>query len=189
MNAVNETLEVIRSRRSVRRFGLKPITEADLAAIAEVGLLAPSARNQQRWHFTVIRAKDTLASLSAALKEQILNSGIDFLVERAKTPGFDPFYGATAMVMISGDDKAPWIQIDCGAAAENTALAAEALGVSSCVMVMPGLLFAGDEDGRLARELGIPEGYTHIVSVALGYREGDRPAIPTRNRDVITYVR
>jgi nitroreductase len=184
-----DTLEVIRSRRSVRSFGPKPIPEADLVAIVEAGLLAPSARNQQKWHFSVVTAGSVLDRLAEALKEQMLVSGIDFLVERARTPGYRAFYGATAIILISADSKAPWIDIDCGAAAENMALAAEALGLGSCLMVMPGRLFAADEDGRLARELGFPEGYTHVVSVALGYREGERPAVPARKGDVVSYVR
>ncbi len=113
------------------------------------------------------------------MKDQLLASGIDFLVERAKAPGYNPFYGATALVLVSADAQLQWIQLDCGAA-ENIALAAEALGIGSCVMVMPGRLFASDESGRLARELGIPDGYSRMVSVALGYREGECPMFAWR---------
>lgn len=187
---MSDPLEFIRSRRTIRKFSSRLIPETDLAKIAEVGPLAPSARNQQQWHFTVISSSERLRRLSEILKESMLASGIEFLVERAKTPGYDPFYGCAALIMISGPN-APFVQLDCGAAAENIALAAEALGLGSCVMAMPGRLFATDADGSLAREFGFPEGYAHVISVALGYREGDRPAIPARKptTDVFTYVK
>ncbi len=184
-----DALEVIRSRQSIRSFSPRPFPGADLAQIAEAGILAPNARNQQKWHFTVIESADRLRPMSKTVKEQMLASGLDFLVERARTPGYDPLHGATALIMVSGDDNAPFIQLDCGAAAQNIALAAEALGYGSCVMVMPGRLFAADRDGRLARELGIPEGYSHVISVALGYVEGERPPRRERNHDVFTYVK
>lgn len=185
----SDTLGVILRRRSIRKFRPEQIPDSDLERIVEAGLWAPSAMNQQQWHFTVVQSKDLLARLAVAIQEGLLVSGIEHLAERARTPGYSPLHGAPTVIVISAGAHAPWIQIDCGAAAENIALAAEALGLGSCLMAMPGLLFASDESGQWARELGFPDGYSHMISVALGYREGDDPAPRPRRPDVVRYVR
>jgi nitroreductase len=61
----NETLRVIRARRSVRAFTDQPVREEDLAAILEAANKAPSAHNQQSWRFIVLgeKKKQALADL------------------------------------------------------------------------------------------------------------------------------
>lgn len=54
---MNKVLEVIKSRRSIRRYLPEQIKQNELDAIIEAGLYAPSAHNDQPWHFTVIREK------------------------------------------------------------------------------------------------------------------------------------
>jgi len=45
----NETLEVIKKRRSIRAFTAEQIKDEDLQAVLEAGVYAPSAANQQAW--------------------------------------------------------------------------------------------------------------------------------------------
>jgi nitroreductase len=184
---MNPVLESIHARRSIRRFQEKPVPRTDLEAVVAAGILAPNAVNQQRWHFTVIEDKARLDGLVGIIKENILSSGNKFLGERARAPGYHTFYHAPAVVMISGDKDAFAIQLDAGAAAENIALAAQSLGLGSCLMTSPGLLFAGAGGEALKRELGFPAGYTHVCSVALGYTLGEPPATPPRHQDVVNY--
>lgn len=188
-NLANASLQAILTRRSIRSYRSDPVPAADLKKIVEAAILAPSARNQQKWHFTVITAKDVLDSVAAGIKEGLLALGVDFMVARARTPGYSPIHDAPALIVVSADANAPWIQVDCGMAAENICLAAEALGLGSCVMAMPGLLFSTEKGAQWAKELGFPEGYTHVISVAVGYRKGEAPAVPARNLDVVNYVR
>jgi len=185
----SDTLGVILRRRSIRKFRPDQIPDFDLERIVEAGLWAPSAMNQQQWHFTVVQSQDLLARLAEDIKGKLLVSGIEHLAERAGTPGYSPLHAAPTIIVISAGAHAPCIQIDCGAAAENMALAAEALGIGSCLMAMPGLLFASDEGGQWSKELGFPDGYSHMITVALGYREDDSPAPRPRKPDVVSYVR
>ena len=90
--------------------------------------------------------------------------------------------------MISGDEKSKFIQIDCGAAAENMALAAESLNIGSCVMTSPELLFSSDKGRAMKKELGIPLGYKFVCAVTLGYKQ-DKAALPPRNKQVVTYIK
>ena len=58
-------LETIKARRSIRKFKNEPIAEIDLHTILEAGIAAPSSKNRQPWHFTVVRgeAKEELAQV------------------------------------------------------------------------------------------------------------------------------
>jgi nitroreductase len=155
----------------------------------EAAIHAPSAMNQQKWHFSVVQDPAFLAGLVATINEQLLKSRISFFVERAKNPEFNVFYHAPTVIFVTADEKAHFADFDCGAAAENIAVAAESLGIGSCVIGMSGVLFDSEEAGKTRKELGIPEGYRFVVSIALGYKDTARPPVPPKNRDVINYIK
>ena len=186
---MKETLQVIKERRSIKQYKAEQIPDADLQQIMEAAIYAPNARNAQAWHFTVIQNKDMLDKMVDIIKENIMNSGIEFLMGRASEPDYHTFHHAPAIVIITGDEKDKFRDVSCGAAAENIALAAKSLNIGSCVMTSSEFLFASDKGKALTKELGIPDGYTHVCVVALGYTEGEEPATPPRNKGVINYVK
>jgi nitroreductase len=186
---VNETLRVIKSRRSIRNFKPEQIAYTELQEILECALYAPSARNQQKWHFTVVQDKDMLNRMVVLIKENILKSGQEFFIERAKTPGYNTFHSAPTVIIISAEEKAGFTQFDCGAAAQNITLSASAQGIGSCIIASSAFFFAADKNHALKKELGIPDGYVHVCTVALGYRAGENPEAPPRNKGVINYIR
>lgn len=185
---MNEVVRVICNRRSVRQYKAKQITDADLTQILDAALSAPNAMNQQKWHFTVVQDKVMLEKMVSIIKENMINSGNDMLANRASVPGYNTFHNAPTVILISADDKARFVQIDCGAAAQNIALAAESLFLGSCIITSSAYLFASAKGEELKKKLGIPNGYGHICSVALGYKEGANPVAPPRNDNVITYI-
>ncbi len=131
---MNETIEVIKRRRSIRKFKPKQIPDEYLQEILECAILAPNARNQQKWHFTVIQNKETLDKMANIMEEGMLKSGIDFLAQRAKDPNFNPFWNAPTVILITADKTARFAEIDCALAAENILIAAESLGLGSIIM-------------------------------------------------------
>lgn len=185
---MNETIKAIKNRRSIRKFKADPIPEEFLNEILECAILAPNARNQQLWHFTVIQNRNILAKMINLLRESMLNSGIDFLVNRAKDPNFDPFGGASTVILVTADKSARFVEFDCAAAAENIMIAAESLGLGSHVMAITELMFASEKGKELKRELGVPNGYEHICTIVLGYKDENPPAKP-RRKDVINYIK
>ena len=66
--AENEVLTTIKKRRSVRAFQENPITAEELQTVLEAARYAPSAGNQQLWHFTVIQDPQLLAELNVSAK-------------------------------------------------------------------------------------------------------------------------
>jgi len=186
---MNETLSVIRSRRSIRAYKAEQITDSELQQILESALYAPNAMNQQKWHFTVIQDKEVLGRMVNTIKENIANSDNEFLKQIASTPDYNTFYNAPTVILISADEKGHWVQIDCGLAAQNITLAAESLNIGSCVIASSAFLFTSDKGNEFKKELGIPNGYNHVCTVALGYKTSENPVAPPRNKDVINYVR
>lgn len=185
----NETLKVILNRRSIRKYNKEQISEWELGEILKAAIYAPSARNQQEWHFSVIQNEDLLGKIKDLLKEYMINSGVPFMVERASAPGFVGFYDAPTVIIVSAKNDAFQRLIDCGIAAENIALAAEAVGVGSCILTSSQLLFDHEVNGGLSKELGIPEGYSHVCTVTLGYKDGELPRAAPRSEGLVTIIK
>ncbi len=190
---MNEILKTIKNRRSIRNYKAEQISDSELQEILDAALYAPNAINQQKWHFTVIQSKDILNRMEDTIKENIMNFGHElgygFLVKRASTPNYHAFYNAPTVIFISGDEKALAIEIDCGLAAQNITLAAESLNIGSCVIRSSIFLFQSKQGNEFKQELRIPTGYTHICAIALGYKNGENPVMPPRNKDVINYAK
>jgi len=186
---MNETLQSILSRRSVRQYKAEQISDSELQIILEMAINAPNARNLQKWHFTVIQNREKLDSLAERIVESILNSDNEFLKERVKEPNYNPFYRAPTVVMISGEDGEKYIKVDIGLAIGNMILAAESMNIGTCVIGSPNQLFRTEKAGEAKKELGIPEGYTHICSVLFGYKDGETPEAKPRSKDVINYIK
>lgn len=187
--AVNEVLATIKKRRSVRSFQADQIAGAELQSVLEAGLYAPSAGNQQLWHFTVIQDKQVLEQLNTKAKAgaaQIDNEHIQLMANNEK---FNIFYGAPTVVLVSGKEDGLMIESDCAAATQNILLAAEAIGLGSCWVDLALFAFGGEQDEEYKQQLGIPAGYKPFSSVALGYKKSEVVNAPARKENVINYIK
>lgn len=158
---MNETLTTILRRRSVRVYRPDAVAQAELDRMLEAGRYAPSAMNQQPWHFTAIRNPELLRKLEESCKNAFVESNVEALREVAKQEGFSVFYKAPLMVIISGDPGAIAAQYDCTLAMENTMLAAASFGIGSCWTHAVMMFHATEKGKAVFRELGVifPEGY------------------------------
>jgi len=186
---MNETLRNINSRRSVRKYTAQQISETDLQTILEAAISAPNAKNQQKWHFTVIQKIDLIDKMASINKENILKSDDEYLKQRVTLPNAHTFHHAPTVIMMTAEEKAHWVQLDCGTAAENMAIAAESLGIGSCIIASSGYLFASQAGIALKEDLGIPADYRHVCCLTLGYKDGEITEPRRRNKDVVNYVR
>jgi len=155
----------------------------------EAAICAPNAMNQQKWHFAVIQNKSIRDRMVGIIIENMRNSGVEFLAARARTPEYNPFYGAPTVVFISADEKTKFSQIDCSLAAQNIVLAAASLNIGSNIQTSPGFLFASEKGNELGKELGIPDGYSYVCNITLGYPDGPNPDAKPRRQEVITYIK
>jgi len=186
---MNETLQVISNRRSTRAYQAEQITDSELQQILDAALLAPSALNFQKWHFTVVQNKDMLDRIVITIAEHMKKSGIEALVKRAGNPEYHTFHHAPTVIIVSGDEESRYTQNDCSAAAQNILIAAESLNIGSCWIGSVRQLFTTEKADEFKKELGIPEGYVVVCALTLGYKVADNDPAPVRNKNVINYIR
>lgn len=111
---MDDRLQIIFSRRSIRAYTDQPIDEADVQSLFEAGMAAPSASNQKPWHLVLVTDKDKLQALS------------DMHRYGKMLPG------AAAAIVVCGDPSISswWVQ-DCTAVTENILIAAVGLGLGA----------------------------------------------------------
>ena len=173
---MNETLRVLKERRSVRRYKAEQITEAELNAVLEAGTWAPSAKGLQTSVLVVVQDPETIAYMSR------LNAEIQ------GNPGTDPFYGAPTVVVVLGDgEKLNWLQ-DGSLVMGNLMNAAASLGVDSCWIHRAKEVFLSEEGKTFMKKWGLGEEYVGIGNCILGYSDEPHPQAKARKDGYIIRV-
>ncbi len=185
---MNITLDAIKERRTTRKIKEEQISKETLEAIIEAGLYAPSAHNQQSWHFTVIQDPATIKDLNIATKKSLLSIPDEGIQKMASNETFDIFYGAPTLVLISGEDAAMMPKVDCAAATENMLIAAESLNIGGCWNGFVGRLFASEQKNTYTTKLQIPEGYTTYYGVVFGNIEARAKNAPPRRENRVNFL-
>ncbi len=180
----NDTVRSIMERRSVRKYKTQQIDEKDLRCIIDCGLWAPSARNTQNWHFTVIQNAELISWMNKQTKENIAGGNKD----KSSKDDRDLFYGAPTVILISGGADDIWTESNCAYAVENMCLAAQSLGLSSVIIGLARFLFSTLEAEAYAKEFGVPDGYKPLYAVCFGYPDA-RPDPPARIPGKVNYIK
>jgi nitroreductase len=175
---MNPTLQTLYDRRSIRSYKPEQISESDLKVIIDAGIVSPSARNLQPWHFTVIQDSELLDWIVA--KNHFVLSGQEGM------PSGHNFHRSPTGIIISGNTEHYWNVCDCSYAMHNMCLAAWSIGVGSCYI---GSIKPVFDDAEFLEKLKIPKGFVPVCGLSLGYIEGDMPAPRDRNHDCVTYIK
>lgn len=173
-------LQAIHDRRSIRAYTKTQVTEEQLQEIITAGLMAPSARNAQAWHFTAVQNAALIERVNRAMRKEAIKALPPDMVERISDPEYSVFHHAPTVIFISCPplSEVQYAQTDVGIAIENMALAAHALGLGSVILGMPQFAFHGEDAESLRRELSFPEGYDYCLSIAIGTPAADKEAHP-----------
>ncbi len=187
---MNDTINTILKRRSIRVYKSGQLDGESLEMILEAGRYAPSAMNQQSWHFTVIQNRSLLEKLEASCKTVFLESDVEALREVARRDDFSVFYHAPALVIVTGDSTALAPQYDCTLAMQNMMLAAASLDIGSCWMHSVMMLFATEKGKSVFRDLGIvfPERHIPYAAAVFGYRAVPLPEPEPRKSGSTTII-
>ncbi|MCA6213791.1 NAD(P)H nitroreductase [Thermococcus bergensis] len=155
-----EFFEVLKKRRSIRRFQDKPVPKELVEKLLEAAFLSPSSYNKRPWHFVVIDDKEKLEALSRA---KLGASGL-------KT--------APVAIVVTADESRSdvWIE-DASIAAEHIQLAAFDLGLASFWVQIRNRMH---DETKTAEEyvrelLGIPENYRVLCIIGMGYPAENKP--------------
>ena len=169
----NETLRVLKERRSIRKFRPEQIKPEELDAILEAGTWAPTGMGAQSPVMVVIQDPETIAYLSR-MNAQIMGN-----------PGSDPFYGApTAVVVLADGSRPTWLQ-DGSLVMGNLMNAAASLGIGSCWINRAMELFDMPEGKELLKKWGLPDTLRGVGHCVLGYADGPAPAPKPRKEGYI----
>ncbi len=162
---MNETLKVLETRRSCRKFKSDMLPEEDLNAIIRAGTFAPTGMNKQTPIIIAVTNKELRDKIS---EENRKIGGWD--------AGFDPFYGAPViLIVLANKGESPNYIYDGSLVMGNLMNAAEALGIGSIWIHRAKQEFESDEGKEILKSLGIEGEWEGIGHCAVGYMEGELP--------------
>ncbi|HUV73906.1 MAG TPA: nitroreductase family protein [Anaerolineae bacterium] len=149
---MEQVLDVIRKRRTVRAFTDEEVTDEQVETILQMAMYAPTYMNRQPWHFVVVRDKELQKSLGETL-------GVRPYIQQA-----------SAVIAVYGDPNISntW-DLDGCAAIENMLIAATALGLGSAWAGSPGNLAWGEAEQLMKDALEVPAGFRALSLVCLGH--------------------
>lgn len=156
-----DVFEALYTRRSIRKYTDANIGDDDLHAMLKSAMLAPSARNEQPWHFVVVR--------DAAKRKELSKT----------TPYTHMAEFAPVVIVVCGDTQEEksegfWPQ-DCAAAIENLMLAARGKNLGS---VWCGIYPVAERVNILSNALGLPDHIIPLGMVCIGH-----PAVAFKEED------
>jgi len=164
---MNETLEHISKRYSCRDFKGSPLSELQADALVKAALAAPSAMNLQPWHVILVTNKDLIDELDAEGMNILGDAEDKTAYERMMSRGGKLFYNAPCLVLVLSDGS-DWAVLDCGIQCQNIVIAAESLGLGSCIVGMAGVPINGPKGDEYKKRLGFPEDHVFAVGVLVG---------------------
>lgn len=190
MITYDQLLELIATRRSIRRFADRAVAREDLTKLLDAARWAPSNHNRQPWRFLIIedreRIRDLAGKVRAGMEAKLKALPEVAAVHAAGLVQYGTFFAA-APVLVVAMHKLPiaaaaalWETtqhpelvsgepLSVAMAMQNLLLAAHALGLGTCVMTAPLLA------DHLAGTLRVPPGFAITSLIAVGHPEGISP--------------
>ncbi len=162
------TLEAIKTRRSIRAYKPEMPKMEDIKKILEAGIQAPTGRNSQSVRVIAITDKKIRDEYSATNAQIMGSQG-------------DPFYGAPVIIIALVEKGVPCEAYDGPIALENMMLAAHELGLGSCWIHRAKQAFEMPRWQEWLREIGCEGDYIGVGNLAIGYISGDYPPEKEKN--------
>lgn len=189
---MSETIEIIKSRRSVRSFQEKEVPEKLINRIIECACYAPSGMNAQPWRFIVVtnpevREELRLKSIQYAwpfiLKAKKQHPERFEMIKKRFDTLHDPiYYQAPVIIFIIGTGD--YSEYSCALAAQNLMLSAASLSLGSCWVAAGGVI---QKDDKCRRLLGLKKDEKIIAPIIVGFEEGSTKA-PKRKKTNIIWI-
>lgn len=152
--------EILKNRRSIRKYKTQQVSEELLDAVLEAGLYAPSGMNKQNVVMVAVRDKETRDQLSR------MNAAVMGATH-------DPFYGAPCVIVVLGDPEVYPVVENGSLVLGNLMNAAYEAGLGSCWIHRAQQMFASDEGKELLKKWGLSENLVGVGNCILGYPDED----------------
>ena len=167
---MNETINTIISRRSIKAYTDELVSDYLLNEITTAATYSASGMNKQSALMVVVKDKALRNKLSA------LNASILGITS-------DPFYNAPVVVVVLADSNVRTYVEDGSLVMGNLMNAAHSVGVSSCWIHRAKEMFETDEGKLLLKEWGLPESYKGIGNCILGYPVDKTDVLPKPRKE------
>lgn len=174
---MNETLKILESRRSCRKFVQdKMVLEEDIQAIVKAGTYAATGMGKQSPIIIAVTNKELRDQLAA---------------ENAKIMGanIDPFYGAPAILIVLANTDVTTYKYDGSLVMGNLLNAAESLGLGSIWIHRAKEEFESEVGKKILADLGIKGNYEGIGHCAVGYAAVPSNAPAPRKENYVYYIK
>ncbi|MDP7181065.1 MAG: nitroreductase family protein [Candidatus Woesearchaeota archaeon] len=168
-----ETLECIRTRRSIRSYTDQQVEMEKIGNILDAGRLAPSAGNLQAWKFILVTNDGSRKTIAEACMQQFWmeEAPIHIIVcsERAKV---ERMYDKKEVLYSTQN---------CAVAAENMLLAAHDQGLGACMV-------CAIEEAAIRRLMKLPDGVVPEAIITVGYADELPEPVPKYYIDNVTFL-
>ena len=171
----NETLENLKTRRSIRAYTDQMPAKELLEKVLEAGTYAPTGKGSQSPIIIAVTDKEMRDLLSR------LNAGV-------MGADNDPFYGAPAVLVVLADRNCPTYLYDGSLVMGNLLNAAHAVGLGSCWIHRAKEVFDSPEGKALLKDWGIEGDYEGIGNCIIGYPAQEAPAPKPRKADYVHFI-
>lgn len=190
-----ELIDIIKSRRSIRRYKTEQIPKEQLERILEAGVLAPNAGGRQGVILVGVNNRDLckqigILNMSKFDRSKLLGSYVSkeqpsVIDDRNIKNGF---YDAPSVVCIFAPKDFLFSIPDAFCSAENMVLQATELGISSCIVSRGEETFDNDYGKELLEKWSIPKEYICRAFVILGFIDGEKPQAKPINKDRVRII-
>ncbi|NLO23703.1 MAG: NAD(P)H nitroreductase [Fibrobacter sp.] len=153
---MNPLIDLILSRRSIRKFKNKPIDEKYIHWILKAGFAAPSGKNRRTWKFTVVTNNEIIQNLAKNIGEVLSRDGYNL-------------YNAPLLIIPSNLKESSWGLEDNTCAMQNMFLAAHSMGIGSVWINQLSQICENPQIRSILDSFEIPSTHTVHGFVALGY--------------------
>lgn len=163
-----DLLQIIKTRRSCRKYRSEQITDRQLTEILTAGTYAPTAMGAQSPYIVAVQDKEQIERL-AAMDARVMGTTSN------------PYYHAPTIVLVFAPQDGKNSLQDGSCVLENMMLAAHALGLGSCWINREYEMFSCGEGKELMAQWGLPEGLMGVGALAVGYpAENPQPEKPRK---------
>ena len=162
---MNPVLECIQDRFTCRAFTGQMPADEKLHAIMQAATQSPSAMNRQPWQVILLRNTGLLAEMDTEGMRLLSSMPDRSAYERIQSRGGKLFYNAPCAIFIAIE---PGTELDCGIVSQTIALAAQSVGLGSCICGMARLAFSGEKAAYYKEKLAFPIGSEFGMAVLLG---------------------
>ncbi|MDO4740672.1 MAG: nitroreductase family protein [Eubacteriales bacterium] len=190
-----DLLEMMKQRRSIRKYRDEKVERGALEKIAEAGIFAPNPGGAQGARVVMLDDPVLIERIGVVNAEQENRNWNGRSVSADQPSIIDDlsirsgFYGCPALAIVCVPQKSRNFVNGIGSAfvcAENMVLEAHSLGVSSCIVGRAEPTFAQPELQALWQKWGLEE-YAPVVFVCLGYIDGPYPPVKPRKEGRVLF--